>query len=68
MLHYKTIKIIVQNVSLNVQSLNPKFDQLKIFLHDLNDHGHKISAICIQETWLSDQQDKLIFQSVLAST
>ena len=49
-------------LSLNVQSLNEKFDQIKIFLHDLNDHGHKISAICIQETWLSDQHDQLFFQ------
>ena len=35
-------------LSLNMQSLSAKFDQLKIFLHDLNDHGHKISAICIR--------------------
>ena len=49
-------------LGLNVQSLNTKFDEIKIFLRGLNDHGHKITAISIQETWLSDQQDKLIFQ------
>ena len=35
-------------------SLVAKFDQLNNFL---NDYGHKITATCIQETWLSDQQD-----------
>ena len=45
-----------------MQSLNAKFDQLKIFLYDLTYHGHKISFIYIQETWLSDQQDNWFFQ------
>ena len=37
-------------LSLNIHSLNAKFDELVILLHNLT--NCKFSAICIQETWL----------------
>ena len=49
-------------LSLNIQSLNSKFDQLKILISVLEECGCKIGAICIQETWLSDTDDTSIFQ------
>ena len=51
-------KITLQNshnrlsmVSLNCQSINAKFDQLKLFPADINSDS-PISVICIQETWV----------------
>ena len=45
-------------LSLNIQSLNSKFDAL---LSELNGNDIKIDAICLQETWLSTDQDASIF-------
>ena len=61
-------KIIYKNndlsiLSKNIQSLNAKFDQLKIIIyyHDyLNDRGCEFSAICIQETWFIDFTDTTV--------
>ena len=47
-LHNTNSKISI--LSLNSQSINAKFDQLKIFLHDINMEC-PISVICIQESW-----------------
>lgn len=42
-------------LSLNIQSLNSKFDELRIFINFLKKkHNFEFSAICLQETWLSD--------------
>ena len=49
-------------LSLNIQSLNGKFDELVIFLHKLNESGCEFGAICIQETWLTDQSDVSLFK------
>ena len=49
-------------LSLNIQSLNAKFDELVIFLHKLNESGYEFGAICIQETWLTDQSDVSLFK------
>ena len=46
---------------MNVQSLNSKFDALLAILSELNDNDIKICAICLQETWLSTDQDASIF-------
>ena len=48
-------------LSLNIQSLNAKFDQLKILIYGLNECGCNVDAICIQETWLSDTHDNAVF-------
>ena len=47
-LHNNNSKISI--LSLNSQSINAKFDQLKIFLHNINMEC-PISVICIQESW-----------------
>ena len=41
-------------LSLNIQSLNAKFDQPKFLLHLLQENSCHISAICLQETWLRE--------------
>ena len=42
-------------LSLNIKSINAKFDQLKILLHFLQENNNcHISAICLQETWLKE--------------
>ena len=38
-------------MSLNAQSINAKFDELKITIDQLNEI-HTVSVICIQESWL----------------
>ena len=40
-------------LSLNVQSLHAKIDQLKILIYDLAQHNLYFNIICVQETWLS---------------
>jgi len=48
-------------ISLNCQSLNAKFDQLKYYIEMYNNGSHKISAICLQETWLTADSDLSLF-------
>ena len=43
-------------LSLNIESINAKFNQLTSFMDNLNEHKCEIDAIFIQETWLTDQQ------------
>ena len=40
-------------VSLNCQSLSSKFDNLNVFVEDVNSNV-TISALCLQETWLGE--------------
>ena len=42
-------------ISLNIQSLNAKFNQLTIFIELLANHGITLGAICLQETWISEK-------------
>ena len=44
-------------LSLNCQSINAKFDQINIKLQELKNNGYEFSAICLQETWLTDNSD-----------
>ena len=46
-------------VSLNYQSLNAKFDQINIKLQELTGNGNAFSALCLQETRLSDDSDTI---------
>ena len=48
-------------LSLNVQCLNAKLDQLKIFLYNLSSNNCIIDVICLQETWLSPECDTNYF-------
>ena len=45
-------------LSLNIESINAKFNQLTGFLDNLVSNKCEIDAIFIQETWLTDQQCK----------
>ena len=47
-------------ISLNCQSLNSKYDELKIFFEECC--SSDFHAICLQETWLSDQSDTDLLQ------
>ena len=44
-------------LSLNCQSINAEIDQINIKLQQLKSSGHEFSAICLQETWLSEDSD-----------
>ena len=69
--YYNTDEIInvIQNnptaftvLSLNCQSLPSKLDQLKLYLATLKQNSLLFSAICLQETWLSDASDLSLLQ------
>ena len=49
-------------VSLNIQSMNAKFDKLTTLLPYLNESNFMFSAICILETWLGNDQDISLFE------
>ena len=46
----------ISMLSLNCQSINAKFDKLKIFLDDVN-KGQPIAAICIHESWGNEEME-----------
>ena len=43
-------------ISINIESINAKFNQFLSFLHFFDENACNIDAIFIQESWLSDQQ------------
>ena len=49
-------------LSLNCQCLTAKFDQINIKVQQLQSKGFEFDAICLQETWLSDDSDTSLFQ------
>jgi hypothetical protein len=49
-------------LSMNIQSLHAKIDQLKIYVEKLNMNTLHISGICIQETWLKKDSDLSLLQ------
>ena len=48
---------ILKCMSLNIQCLKAKFNQLQIYVDMLNRSNISFDIICIQETWLSDGSD-----------
>ena len=48
--------------SLNIQSISAKFDYLSALVNDLSGKGIGFSAICLQESWLSKEDDENVFQ------
>ena len=48
--------------SLNCQSLNAKFDEIKIQIETFRNSGCEISAFCLQETWLGEDYDTSLLQ------
>ena len=49
-------------LSLNIQSINAKFDNFTILIDVINKQNSLIDAICLQETWLDEHDDISIFQ------
>ena len=49
-------------LSLNCASINAKIDQIKIKIQQLENNGTNVSAVCIEETWLSDGSDTSLLQ------
>ena len=49
----------VSILSLNIQSLNAKFSQFKLYIEE--QYKSKIDIICLQETWLDTNADLSIF-------
>ena len=49
-------------LSVNIQSINAKFDKLLTLITYLNESNFMFSAICIQESWLKQGQDISLFQ------
>ena len=49
-------------LSVNIQSINAKFDKLLALITYLNNKNFMFSAICIQESWLKQGQDISLFQ------
>ena len=47
-------------LSLNCQSINAKYEKLKLFLDDVNAQN-PISVICIQESWAHEEMDMKYF-------
>jgi len=47
-------------LSLNIQSLNSKFDELQLFILELQQKGLNIEVIALQETWDIQYPDQLI--------
>ena len=47
-------------LSINCQSINAKFDKLKMFIDYVNDQS-SISVICIQESWAHNEMDMNYF-------
>lgn len=49
-------------ISLNTQSLNAKFTQLKAYIEFYKQNDITVNAFCLQETWLSDESDTSLLQ------
>ena len=61
MTRIRNIKDIFSVLSVNIQSLNSKFDSLTSILSHLNDNNTHFQAIFLQETWFSHDQDISLF-------
>ncbi len=44
-------------LSTNMECINDKHNELEIFVHELREKGFGFSAICIQESWLSNEDN-----------
>ena len=49
-------------LSLNCESINAKIDQIRLKLAQYKDGGCNFNAICLQETWLSEDSDKSLLR------
>ena len=44
-------------LSINIQCLNAKYNELVLLINEICSNNNNLSAICIQETWLGDNDD-----------
>ncbi len=44
-------------LSTSIECLNAKYNELDIFVQELREQNFEFSAICIQETWLDENDD-----------
>ena len=51
----KTINVGV--LSTNIQSINAKLNEIEVFTQELRLLNYAFSVICIQESWLTEQDD-----------
>ena len=58
---FSQVKRKLSILYLNIQTINTKFDVIKIILDDINQH-HQISVICRQETHLDVNDSTLSFE------
>ena len=55
------VKSKLSILSLNIQTINTKLDELKIILEEINQHHQiRVSVICLQETHLDKNDSTLI--------
>ena len=45
----------------NIASIRSKYDELNIFTEELLDYDFKFDVICIQESWLGETDDPLVY-------
>ncbi len=50
-------KNVFSILNTNIQSIRAKFSELKIFVETLQEICFSFSAICVQESWLSENED-----------
>ena len=55
-------KNICTILSLNIESINAKFDEFKILMESLNENEAFFSIICLQESWLTENCDPNQFE------
>jgi hypothetical protein len=58
----KKMDNVFKCLSLNIQSLNAKIEQLRIYTHLLKQHEISLDMILLQETWLSSEHDTSLLQ------
>ena len=49
-------------LSMNIQSIHSKFQELEVFIETLHNIDLKFNVICLQECWLSDETDSISIQ------
>ena len=49
-------------LSVNIQSLNSKLNELKIMLQNQIDNECPVSLLCLQETWISENSDLSLYE------
>ena len=49
-------------LSSNIESINAKFNELELFVEDLRTQNIEFNVICLQECWLSENDDLSLCQ------